>query len=232
MLANRILEARNGNVYLHTSALLIFCTVTSFTSTAAYRIAAWLAQDELHVSGGMLRPPGRLAKVKLAVAQKLLSRVISDIPRSWTSWWIAGKIHQRLQEYALALECFERGLAIQPTQPDLAIEASLAAVYLGLGVKAEKYAQIAVAARPDDASHGADLALALLVVGKPLAARLAAEEALKLAPNDNVTQTLHRLCNVIIEKALPCPKDMAGLQKLANREGISDVLTVPPTSPA
>jgi tetratricopeptide (TPR) repeat protein len=197
--------------------------MAAFISTAAYRVAAWLARDELHLSGGMLRPPGRFSRAKLAVARKLLSKVIADIPGSWNSLWIAGKIHERLQEYGLALDCFKQGLAIKPTQPDLAIEASLAAVYVGSGVEAEKYAQIAVTARPADPGHRADLALALLVAGKPRDAKLAAEEALKLAPSDTVTQALHRLSLAIIEKALPCPKDMAGLQKLAKNQGITNV---------
>ena len=161
------------------------------------------------------------ARAKLAVARKLLSKVISDIPGSWTSLWISGKIHQRLQQYSLALDCFKQGLAIKPSQPDLAIEASLAAVYLGRGAEAEKYAKIAVAARPADPGHRTDLALALLLAGKPHDAQLAAQEALNLAPNDSVTQTLHRLSSAIIAKALPCPTDMAGLQKLLKREGIT-----------
>lgn len=197
--------------------------MASYTTTAAYRLAAWLTEGELHLAGCMLRPPGRFARAKLMVARKLLGKVISDIPASWNSLWIAGKIHERLQEYGAALDCFKQGLGVKPGQPDLAIEASLAAVYLGSGVEAEKYAQIAVAARPEDPGHRADLALALLVAGKPRDAQLAAEEALKLSPNDNVTQTLHRVSSAIIEKALPCPKDMAGLQKLAKEQGITNV---------
>jgi tetratricopeptide (TPR) repeat protein len=158
------------------------------------------------------------------MARKLLGIVITDIPRSWNSLWIAGKIHERLQEYRLALDCFERGLAANPSQPDLAIEASLAAVYLGAGLEAEKYAKVAVAARPTDPGHRADMALALLVAGKPQEAQLAVEEALKLAPDDNVTKALHCLISVIIQKSLHCPKDMAGLQKLAKTQGISNVL--------
>jgi len=122
--------------------------MASLKTNAAYRVATWLAQGELHVAGRMLRPPGHLARAKLKMARKLLGIVLADIPRSWNSLWIAGKIHDRLQVYRLALDCFEQGLAANPSQPDLAIEASLAAVYLGAGSEAEKYAQIAVAARP------------------------------------------------------------------------------------
>src|SRR5438105_7676347 len=104
--------------------------MASLTTTAAYRLAAWLTRGELHLAGSMLRPPGRFARAKLTVARKLLSGVIADIPGSWNSIWIAGKIHERLQEYGLALDCFKRGLLVRPAQPDLAIDASLAAVYL------------------------------------------------------------------------------------------------------
>ena len=127
----------------------------------------------------------------------------------------------------MALDCFKQGLSVKPTQPDLAIEASLAAVYLGSGAEAEKYAGIAVAAKPADPGHRADFALALLVAGKAGDAQLAAAEALKLAPNDSVSRALHRLISVIIEKALPCPKDMAGLaglQTLAKNQGITNVI--------
>lgn len=198
--------------------------MASLITTAAYRVAAWLTEGELHLAGSMLRPPKAFARVKLAIARRLLSRVICDIPGSWNSLWIAGKIHERLQDYGSALDCFKRGLAVKPNQPDLAIEASLAAVYLGSGAEAEKYAQIAVAARPTDPGHRADLALALLVAGRAREAQLAADAALKLSPNDNVTQALHRLISAIIEQALPCPKDMAGLQKLAKTLGITNVV--------
>ncbi len=176
------------------------------------------------MAGRFLRPPGQFARAKLRMARKLLGIVLSDIPRSWNSLWIAGKIHERLQEYRLALDCFKRGLAANPSQPDLAIEASLAAVYLGAGAEAEEYARIAVTARPTDPGHRADMALALLVAGKPQEAKLAAEEALKLAPDDNITQALHRLISVIIQQALHCPEDMAGLQKLAKTHGIANVV--------
>ena len=68
--------------------------MASYTTTAAYRLAAWLTEGELHLAGGMLRPPGRFARAKLTVARKLLGKVISDIPASWNSLWIAGKTGQ------------------------------------------------------------------------------------------------------------------------------------------
>jgi tetratricopeptide (TPR) repeat protein len=196
--------------------------MASLKTKAAYRVGAWLVKGELQMAGRRLRKPKKWARAKLETARKLLEFVLADIPGSWHSLWIAGKIHERLGEDAVALECFKRGLEINHSQPDLAIEAALSAVRVGKGSEAEVYARIAVAARPNDAGHKADLALALLISGKPQDAQLALAEALKLLPDDNVTKTLNRLVAIIIDNDLDCPKDMAGLQALAKSYGVKN----------
>src|SRR3954451_22063581 len=110
--------------------------MASLKTKAAHRVATWLVRGELHVVRGMRRPPDQLSRAKLKMARKLLGIVIAKMPRSWNSLWIAGKIHERMKEYRLALDCFKQGLAANPSQPDLAVEASLAAVYLGEGTEA------------------------------------------------------------------------------------------------
>ena len=142
--------------------------------------------------------------------------------------WVAGKVHQRLGDFSMALKYFTRGLEVRPGQPDLAIEAALAAIQLGHGEQAERFARIAVKARPEDAGHRADLALALLVAGKADEAKLTAEEALRLAPGDGISQILHRIICLVIKEDLPHPKSIHEVQQIAKTHGITNAQGVPP----
>src|SRR6266566_3962274 len=75
--------------------------------------------------------PGWLLRRKLKRALSLFERVLQLKPENWSAMWLIGKVHQRFGDYNAALSWFERAYQINPSQPDVAREASMCAMDVG-----------------------------------------------------------------------------------------------------
>src|SRR5205823_1792956 len=124
---------------------------------------------------------------RLDEAISLFDEVVRINPKNWAALWLLGKVYQRLGEYEKGLAAFARSHEIRPDQPDVAREASIAAMDLGRPEEAVVYCEQALRAEPDDPGLRANLALALLFSGKPQEAHAVAEEALRRNPADEIS---------------------------------------------
>jgi tetratricopeptide (TPR) repeat protein len=154
---------------------------------------------------------GWLARRKLRQAIACFDAALKIAPHSWQSLWAMGKIHQRLGERPEALGCFARAHQLQPSQPDVAREAGIAASDMGDGPAAVRFTKAAIASKPEDAGLVSNLALALLIHGEIAQARAAAAEAHTRAPHDPITKTVHRIVDEVAQGKRPRPKTLREL---------------------
>jgi tetratricopeptide (TPR) repeat protein len=132
-----------------------------------------------------------------AGARRRLEHGVADLvryqrlnPGSWQALWIAGKGRQALADHAGATELLGRAFELKGDQPDVAREYALELIALGRLAEAERVAHAACGSAPADAGLVANLALVLLLAGRPDEAHEAATRALAMSPEDRVTQTL------------------------------------------
>jgi Flp pilus assembly protein TadD len=101
--------------------------------------------------------------------------------------------HPRLAagtENEKALFWLERAYQVNPSQPDVAREASMSAMDLGRNDDAIAYAYRAVQITPQDPGLLANLALAYLLAGQISHAQTCVAQSLAVSPNDKITQTI------------------------------------------
>jgi tetratricopeptide (TPR) repeat protein len=149
---------------------------------------------------------------RLHEAIPLFEEVVRINPGNWAAMWLLGKVCQRLEELERGLAWFARAHHINPGQPDVAREASLAAMDLGRPGEAVAFCERAVEALPDDAGLVANLALALLFSGKPVEAQEVAADALRRDPADAITAQLVTIIGEVVAGTRPCPHHMRDLQ--------------------
>lgn len=156
-----------------------------------YKKACALSHKELQMHDGPhLGPPGWWLRRKLKRALALFEKVLVLNPENWPAMWISGKIHQRLRDKAAAFSWFERAYQINPSQPDVAREASICAMDIGRNDAAVVYAHRAIQIEPDSAGLHANLAMAYLLAGRVDEALKSIEKSLSLDPADTISQTL------------------------------------------
>src|SRR5262245_55308218 len=121
-------------------------------------------------------PPrlGWLARRRLERAIRYLRAALELAPDNWSALWLLGKIHERLDRPAYALECLARAFDLNPGHRDVARAAGIAACEAGDGPGAVRFCQAAVRADPRDAGLLCNLALAFLITGDFVQARTAA----------------------------------------------------------
>ncbi|MFC5537763.1 tetratricopeptide repeat protein, partial [Rhodocytophaga aerolata] len=68
-------------------------------------------------------------KLKNAIAH--YNKCLELIPNHWQTKWLLGKLYQSINEHAKAMQLFEDALAIEKLNPDVAREASIAAIDAG-----------------------------------------------------------------------------------------------------
>ena len=137
--------------------------------------------------------PGWLLAGKLKHAIALLERVLQINPENWSAMWFIGKIHQRFRNKTEALSWFERSYQVNPSQPDVAREASLCAMEIGRHDTAIAFAHRAVQIEPTNPGLHANLALAYLLAGRIPDAQTAVERALAGASSDTISQTIRTM---------------------------------------
>lgn len=91
---------------------------------------------------------------------------------------------------------------LEPTNPDVVREASIAAMDAGQPVIAARFSAAALALEPDNAGLLCNHAINLLVIEDDTMAAHLIAKAMALAPEDQINQQAHRLIqNVLAGKA-------------------------------
>ena len=178
---------------------------------ALYRKACALAEGHLplHDKPQNHLRPGFFLRQRLRRSVKLLERVVALCPRHWPALWMAGMLNRRLGREQAALNCFARSFELKPDQPDVAREAGLSAMNLGLMSRSIEYTEAALRATPGDAGLLANLALAHLFNQNPAGAKRLADAALAADPSDNVTRAVAHLIDEVLAGKRGCPRNQS-----------------------
>ena len=177
----------------------------------AYQEACQLIQGLILLDG---RPPAVLdapARDRLSRALALFAEVVQINPQNWPAMWQLGKIHQRLGDRERCLQWFARAHLVRPDQPDVAREASIAAMELGRVDEAVRYCERALQAQPADPGLLANLGLALLLTGRPTDAHAKLLLAQRFGPSDAITANLLRIVREVVAGSRSCPRTIADL---------------------
>jgi tetratricopeptide (TPR) repeat protein len=176
--------------------------------------ASALVKDEVPLHDRPpLPPPGWLLRRRLKRALSLFDRVLGLAPENWSAMWVIGKVHQRLGDVAAALSWFERAYQVNPSQPDVAREASLCAMDIARGDAAVVYAHRATQIEPDSPGLRANLALAYLLAGRIDEARKSIEHSLAADASDTISQTISTIIEHFGANGCTPPRTTAELQK-------------------
>lgn len=142
-----------------------------------------------------------------------LDAVTKFNPQNWAAFWIKGKGYQVLGDQKAANTEFKLAFALQTQNPDVAREYAMSCLDLGFGAEAIRATQHAIKISPADAGLQANLALALLIEGKNIEAKQTITKALKMAPDDKISQALQKVIDEVIAGTRPQPKSVAELEK-------------------
>lgn len=171
-----------------------------------YKQAIELMQGEMILHDRSTAALGQSDRKQVGNAIPLLKRVIELNPQNWSAMWVLGKAHQRLGEFDVSFGWFARSHAIKPDHPDVAREATIAALEAGRPQDAIPFARRAIESSPDDAGLRANLALALLFSGAPGQADEVAREALAGNPSDEITKRIVSLIEDVVSGKWKCPR--------------------------
>jgi tetratricopeptide (TPR) repeat protein len=177
-----------------------------------YKQACRLIEGLILLSNEEPQPLDPLQRQRLEDAIPLFIEVVAINPGNWAAMWMLGKVYQRLGEYQHGLTWFSRAHRVNSDQPDVAREASIAAMDLGRAEEAIPFCERAIETNPDDAGLRANLALALLFSGKPGEARTVAQEALARDPADKITAHIVRIIEEVVGGNRPCPHHVSDLR--------------------
>lgn len=152
-----------------------------------YKEATEFAMKEIHLHDRRQRPAGWWLRFKLQRAFRELEKIVEVYPQSWSAMWFAGKIQERLGSPEGYLKWLARAYQANPSQLDVAREASMAAMNLGRNHDAIAYAHRALQIAPADAGLHSNLALAFLLAGKIPQAQESIAQALTVSPHDKIS---------------------------------------------
>jgi|SRR5215510_5241624 len=175
-----------------------------------YRKACALTKGELvlHENQGR-KPPGFWVMLKLKRAVRLFEKLLLLVPDHWNSMWILGKTVQRLGDERAAFGWFVQAWDQNPRNVDVAREAALSAMHLGLARQAIEYCEEALKLEPNEPGLICNLALALIHDGKPAEALHKAKLAVDRNPKDAVAVNVMRLAKHLVESNFACPRNSA-----------------------
>jgi len=148
-------------------------------------------------------------RVKLADAIRCFEQALEIDSEGWSSMWALGKIHQQLEDHRASLEWFTKAHEINPTYPDVAREAGLAAMDCGEAAVAVSFCTAAVEIDPDDPGLVANLALAHMLAGDDAAAVKHACSAALSDPADEVSKAVLELVQDIAQGKQVRPKTLS-----------------------
>ncbi|MDO1449169.1 hypothetical protein Q0590_36375 [Rhodocytophaga aerolata] len=104
------------------------------------------------------------------------------------------------------MQLFEDALAIEKLNPDVAREASIAAIDAGHVELAVNYSLEAIKRLPTDSGLMCNHAINLMVAGKDKEALEWIEKALAIDPMDKINQNAHQLIKLVSEGKRKRPK--------------------------
>jgi len=139
-----------------------------------------------------------------------LERCLAVLPQAWQCMWFIGKTHQVLNEHEPAFSWFEKALAHSQDNPDVPREASLEAMCLGQGAKAERYARHACELNSRNAGLVSNLALALLLNKKVDEALDTAARAVSMDTDNQISHIVLKYASKVKTGSVPFPQRISG----------------------
>lgn len=137
-----------------------------------------------------------------------LKRSLDIVPTSWPAMWAIGKAYQALCDEPQSCAWFERACEFDHGNPDVYREASIQAARCGKGDKAELYSRAALQLKPTDAGLMSNHAIGLLLNQKPAEAKVFAERACALAPEDPINAKVLDLIGLVLSGEIDCPTSL------------------------
>jgi tetratricopeptide (TPR) repeat protein len=182
---------------------------TSTPVDALFNTASEIVRKHL-VSAG--QPPlSGLPAAEVSDAAKMLEKVVSEVPDWWNAQWFYGKSQLALGNYEAAYRAFRQ--AYQHEKNVEIILRELAGVCLELRKfeEAVTVAEAALALDPRNAELLGNLAVALILAGRPEHARKAIDAAAALNPEDRINQTIGRVLTEIEDGRRKMPQSLHDL---------------------
>ncbi len=146
-----------------------------------------LTKGRLLLHGAPSEGLGWFSPWQLRRAIRCFENALAINSEGWSSMWALGKIHQRLGDQTAAFDWFAKAHAINPDQPDVAREASIAALDIGRVAEALALCRAALASKPGDSGLVCNLALAHCLAGQDEDAEKCAAEATGSDPSDEIS---------------------------------------------
>ena len=156
--------------------------------------------------------PGWFARRKLRRGIEGFKAALAIAPFKWECEFWIGKALQRLGEHGESMTWFTEALRKQPENPIVAKEAANAAFELGefdLGIALLRPASVA---KPSDSVLHYDLAVHLLLSGRPEEAHESLQRALSLEPHHDTRRLIGYVEDILAGRA-PCPRSAAELRR-------------------
>ncbi len=125
--------------------------------------------------------------------------------------WFSGKGYQALGQNERALEHFQRSLALQANQSDVARECAITLMKLGRFGEAIEVSRQACQSEPGEGGLQANLAIACLLGGQLEQALQAARRAVELDSSDTISASVLKLVEDVRAGRLPPPTSAAQL---------------------
>jgi Flp pilus assembly protein TadD len=157
-----------------------------------------LMQSVVILEGKNITKPNIWQRWKGRRAVSHFKKCLELVPTHWQTHWGLGKAYQGLGEHAAALASFAEAYRLHPENPDVAREASIAAMDAGQPDLAVEYSAVALALCPDDAGLMCNHAINLLVAGKDPEATALITKSMSLAPNDQINQHAFQLIQAVV----------------------------------
>ena len=177
-----------------------------------YKAACDIIEPYMRLQGKPEKKVTTAAATELKRAIKMLDAVTTYAPKNWSAFWIKGKAYQAIEDRAAACAAFKSAFDLQDKNPDVAREYMFECLNLGHGAEGVRAAQYALALKPSDAGLNANLALALVIAAKPKEALAAIDEALRIDPQDEISQNVRKVVLRIIDGTKPQPKTLSELE--------------------
>ena len=176
--------------------------------------------DEHHLNSNCKKS----VRLRLEEAKRLLERTLEINPENWSAMWFLGKIHQRLGDNSAAFNWFCEAHDINPSQADVAREASICAMSLGRSEEAIHYASDAVQSQPDNNGLLANLALAFLLAGNVNDADTTIGKVILNDPKDKISKTVYNMVKHFINDGKKPPTTTAALEDYWKKHNKSKII--------
>ena len=161
------------------------------------------------------RPTGDVdpnkVRTELERGIELLRQAAAINPANWSAHWIIGKGHQALGDSESAYEAFGKSFELHKGDANVAREYMFECLNLGHAEKGIYAARHATKLEPDNPGLVANLALALLIGGELEEAAEIVQQAIDLAPDDEITRNVQKVISAVRTGSRPQPKTMSDL---------------------